>query len=298
MVKVAVFGSTGMLGSTITQVLESKVDELVEFNRSAISVTEKNESVFFDVNSNIDLEKIVEKYSFDYIINSIGVIKQVINEDLSDEVENAFAVNTKFAERLNHLAKKNGVKIIQIGTDCVFSGSRGHYSELDSFESTDTYSKSKILGEEASTESMVIRSSIIGIERKTSNSLMNWVLSRPAGSEINGFANHLWNGVTTLHFSEVLLGIIKNSKFQKGTVHLVPDNIINKFELIKLIAHNFGRSDLIINEFMAKTPVDRSLVTKYPEKNLQLWHDGGYNSPPSVEKMIEKFAGWVDQRFK
>ena len=296
MAKVAVFGSTGMLGSTLTEVLEHEVDELVEFNRGAISITGRNKSVFFDVNSGINLEKIVEKYSFDYIINSIGVIKQVINENLTSDVDNAFSINTKFAEQLNDLALKNGIKIIQIGTDCVFSGMKGQYSEIDTFEITDTYSESKILGEKASSESMIIRSSIVGKEKKRANSLLNWVLSRPVGSEINGFSNHLWNGVTTLHFSNVVLGVIKNSKFQKGVTHLVPENIVSKFELIQSIALNFGRSDLKISEYVTPTPIDRSLVTRFPEKNLQLWHDGGYSYPPSVEEMIKELAGWIVQR--
>jgi dTDP-4-dehydrorhamnose reductase len=168
--------------------------------------------------------------------------------------------------------------------------------EIDAFEITDTYSESKILGEKASSESMIIRSSIVGKEKKRANSLLNWLLSRPLGSEVNGFSNHLWNGVTTLHFSEVVLGVIKNSKFQKGVTHLVPENIVSKFELIQSIAVNFGRADLKISEYVTPTPIDRSLITRYPEKNLQLWHDGGYNYPPSIEDMIKELAGWIVQR--
>ena len=45
MIKVAVLGSTGMLGSSITRVLENESVTVYEFNRFGISITNKKGEV-------------------------------------------------------------------------------------------------------------------------------------------------------------------------------------------------------------------------------------------------------------
>jgi len=77
---------------------------------------------------------------------------------------------------------------------------------------------------------MLIRYSIIGREVHTGNSLMEWVLKQPLGATINGYTNHIWNGVTTLHFSKIFSGIIETNSFQAGIQYLIPKNIISKHD--------------------------------------------------------------------
>jgi aspartate-semialdehyde dehydrogenase len=61
MTKVAVLGSTGMLGSTLTSVLENQTETIYEFNRSGISVTGNNEAKAIEVtNANSILDSFKE----------------------------------------------------------------------------------------------------------------------------------------------------------------------------------------------------------------------------------------------
>jgi dTDP-4-dehydrorhamnose reductase len=148
------------------------------------------------------------------------------------------------------------------------------------------------MGELASSSSMILRCSIIGKELETSNSLLSWVLSAPLNSQINGYINHFWNGVSTLHFAKIVSGIINSATYKNGVFHLVPNDFLSKYELISTIATAFGRVDLKINKFETPTSVNRVLSTIDPERNRSLWLAGGYTEIPTVRQMVLDYAAW------
>jgi len=293
MINVAVLGSTGMLGSTLTRCLENNSTTVYEFNRAGISVTKKNESRKLDVVTDNDITKSFYGIKLDYIINCIGLIKQLINIKDPNSIKLAYKINSDFPLKLNNFAKSSGIPVIQIGTDCVYSGEVGAYAEDQPHDPTDVYGITKSMGEIESSSTMIVRCSIIGKEIESSNSLLSWVLSQNTNFRINGFTNHFWNGVTTLHFSQIISGIIESETYMNGVFHLVPDGFVSKYELIKLIAKKFGRSDLQVSKFEAETEINRSLITINPQRNLSLWQNGGYNIIPTIEEMVSTYALWT-----
>ena len=296
MYRVGVLGSTGMLGSTLTKLLESENYQISEFNRKGISVTGQNATYMFDVAMTENLDKLLRKSQFDYVINCIGIIKQLIDEDKHNSIKMAIQVNSEFPARLDELSLKYQVPIITIGTDCVYSGKVGRYSELDKFDPIDHYGKTKSLGEGGTKNTMIIRCSVIGREVHSSNSLMEWILSQQQGKTVHGFINHIWNGVTTLHFSQVVSGIMQNNNFKPGTIHLVPSDKLNKFELLKVIAQVFGRHDINIHEFEANNSIDRSLITTDFDRNSRFWCDAGYNKIPTIKEMLLTYQTWSSSK--
>ena len=293
MMRVAILGSTGMLGSAITRFMETQDVQVTEFNRLGKSINGKNTAIKIDVLGDYELSNVFKGIEIDFVINSIGMVKQVIDEHSGKDIFEAKRINSEFLENLNIFSGYTGIPIIQIGTDCVYSGKTGQYSENSYFDPIDTYGITKNVGEQSLSEAMLIRCSIIGREMKSFVSLIEWVLKQPIGAKINGFTNHFWNGVTTLQFSEIVSGVLKTDGFRKGTVHLVPSNVISKNKLIKLIAAEFGRTDLEICDFVAENAVNRSLVTVDPARNLQMWRAGGYNEVPSIQEMVSKYAQWT-----
>jgi dTDP-4-dehydrorhamnose reductase len=282
-----------MLGSALTRFMETEKIEVTEFNRLGKSINGKNKVKKIDVLGDYELIRMFNGIKIDFIINAIGMVKQVIDEQSEKDVFAAKRVNIEFLENLNNFSRNTGVPVIQIGTDCVYSGKTGHYSEHSIFDPVDTYGVTKTIGEQSLSEAMLIRCSIIGREVKGFVSLIEWVLKQPIGAKINGYTNHFWNGVTTLQFSEIVSGVMKSDGFKKGTVHLVPSNVVSKNELIKLIANEFGRADLEICDFDAKIAINRSLVTLDAARNLQMWRAGGYNKVPSIQEMVSKYAQWT-----
>jgi dTDP-4-dehydrorhamnose reductase len=293
MANVVILGSTGMLGSAITEVLTSKSGKIIEANRSGIPVVKTNECIAIDATEKIDFGQVFEGLRPDFIINAIGMIKQVINERDPSDLQKAQTINCDFVSRLNEFSESREVPVIQIGTDCVFSGARGNYVESDLFEATDVYSKTKIAGESKSPSSMILRTSIIGREMRNSHSLLEWVLSHEKRGEVNGFTNHTWNGVTTFHFANLVKGIIEADEFSPGTFHVMPTGTVSKYQLIQSIAENFERSDLTINKLDAPIAIDRTLATLNPAFNRRIWAQAGYDIIPDIEDMVSEYANWL-----
>ena len=295
MKKIAVLGSTGMIGSGVTRGLTEYGFDVTEFNRSGESTVSGNAAKKFDIH-NVTDESLKDLSKFAYVVNSTGMIRHKISSDSQEDIENAIKVNCLFPQRLGRLAKRHEYRVIQIGTDCVFSGTKGGYRESESFNPIDSYGFSKALGESCITGTMTLRVSVIGQERNSSTELMNWVTDQNPKAELRGFTNHLWNGVTPLQLSKILSFLIKESIFFEGIQHLVPQDKVSKYQLIKTIAETFGRSDLAITEFQTDTRVDRSLDTQNVARNLQLWEGAGYNLPPTIEDMIKEYKNWISPK--
>ena len=162
------------------------------------------------------------------------------------------------------------------------------YNEESNTDAIDVYGKTKIAGEIMVKNKTVIRSSIIGPESGTGKSLLNWFYHEQSDS-VSGFNNHLWNGVTTLNFANVINGIIENN-YDAGLIqHLIPSDVVTKYELLHLFAKYF-KKDIGINKTEADTVINRTLSTLNPEQNKILWKFGGYGQIPSVEENIEELS--------
>jgi dTDP-4-dehydrorhamnose reductase len=233
---------------------------------------------------------LLDRTSCGWVINAIGVIKSRIDESDPTSVERAMAVNARFPHSLAGAARKRHVRVIHPTTDGVFAGGAGPYGEDAPHDARDVYAVSKSRGEVAAPHVLNLRCSIVGPERPPGASLLAWLLRQPHGAELTGYANHWWNGVTTLHFSRLCAGIVAGEAPLPGALHAVPADVVTKADLLCMIADAFGRRDLRITRADAPAGVDRSLVTRYPKANALIWEAAGYPSPPSVSAMIRELA--------
>ena len=283
MSNVLILGGTGMLGHAVLQ-------EFAGFSGNVNFTSRSGSGIPFDVLSDpVDsLAKFVG--SDHYIINCLGITKPHIDDDNEQDVARAKLVNSLFPAKLASLAENTGSRVIQIATDCVFSGRKGHYLETDAHDAADVYGKTKSLGEVVSNNVMHIRVSTIGRELGRNTLLLEWVLSHAQGATIPGYTDHFWNGVTTNHFANVVRGIIENDGFRSGLSHLVPADELSKADLVRQIASAFGRTDLIIKDTDSGKPVDRTLSTTDPAFNKSLWAGAGYPDIPTIEQLIAEIA--------
>jgi dTDP-4-dehydrorhamnose reductase len=295
MIKVAVLGSTGMLGSTLTSYLGDSKYEVIEFNRKGVPVNVKNQALKLDVSKDFESQSLTFTRNLDFVVNCIGQIKQKINPENVESVKTAEKINSEFPGVLDKFAEENNIKVIQIGTDCVFSGKKGNYSESDEFDADDIYGKTKISGELNSPSAMTLRCSIIGLERVGSFSLLNWLISQPRNATVPGYTNHLWNGLTTLQFAKIVSGIIDQDLFMAGIFHVVPDDYVSKYELLRQIAPCFNRKDLDIVPIENEVSVDRRLITQKEVENLRLWRSANYDKPPTISFMLEEFVDFLKE---
>jgi len=188
----------------------------------------------------------------DVVINAVGIIKQLPD---SKNVITTLTVNSIFPHRLAELAGELGFRLLTVSTDCVFSGSRGNYSEADSPDATDLYGKSKNLGEVVAENCLTLRTSIIGHELGTSHSLVDWFLSNQGG-KVKGFANAIYSGFPTVVFAGIIDSLIRHHPRLFGLYHLSSEPI-SKYDLLRLIDERYQANIEI--ERSEDFRIDRSL---------------------------------------
>ena len=217
--KVFILGCNGMLGRYMYKYL-SKIYDVCPINRNNYDVLNDN---FYN------LSKILIPNSI--LINCIGIIPQTNNNRVVNDRQ-YLKINCIFPKMLSVMCNNLNIKLIHITTDCVFSGKKGYYTENDVHDETNIYGISKSLGEPENCT--VIRTSIIGEELKSKKSLLEWVKSND-GKEINGYTDHIWNGVTCLQLAKISQHIIDNNLYWNGVKHFFSPTSVSKYELILLI---------------------------------------------------------------
>lgn len=296
MTSVVVVGASGMLGSMVTDVLAAQRDlqvaGTVRTPRLAHACGEKLPEVEWrEYDATSDGRSLASALDgADWVINAIGLTKPYVHDDNPAEVERAVRVNAAFPFELTRAAGAAGAQVIQIATDCVFSGATGRYLESSPHDALDVYGKTKSLGEASLPGIHLLRCSIIGPEPSSPTFLLEWVRQQAAGASINGYVDHLWNGVTTHAFARLCLGIVSGGITAPRLQHVIPDGDATKADLLVMIAKAYGRKDITVVPTQAPSAIDRTLRTEQPESNAMLWAAAGYAAPPSVAEMIDQMA--------
>jgi len=227
-----------------------------------------------------------------WAVNAIGITKPLIRDDRADEIERAVEINSRLPHLLAHAARRSGARIIQIATDCVYSGVKGAYREQDAHDALDVYGKTKSLGETFQDNVHHLRCSIIGPEPKDFKFLIEWFRRQAPNARLKGFANHQWNGVTTLQFAKLCRGVIAGGVDVGHLLHVVPEGTVSKAEMLHEFARVYNRQDLSIETVDAPTVIDRTLSTTQPELNAKVWSAAGYERLPTVPDMIRELAAF------
>lgn len=268
--KILVLGSNGMIGNTIFSYL-SKVNGFEVYGSEKRKSIQKNILVLNTLNQN-DLKYFFHRNFFDVVINCIGITKHRSEIEYPDYV---ISLNSLLPWKLNNFSKKYNFRLIQISTDCVFSGKKGNYNENDISDASDIYGKSKSLGEIINEKKCVtIRTSTIGHEVIYKNGLLEWFLSQ---KECKGYANAIFSGFPTIVLAQIIHKYIIPNQNLFGLYH-IGSNSISKYDLLKKI--NFLYKKKINLIFDDTVVINRSLNS---EKFKLVT---GYN-PPEWNELLE-----------
>lgn len=283
--RIIVLGSTGMLGSEVSRVSKAARVETIDVSRT--------EGVIFDAAST-SFEELAEELQLeegDYLVNCIGWIPQKTSGSDHEDEHLATLLNTELPGQINQSVIKRGFHWIQIGTDCVFSGAKGRYRESNPKDAADLYGVSKIEGERLSTQAMLIRASIIGPDKRTRAGLYSWFQGEAlARRKVTGYANHLWNGVSTTAFARLVVGLVMAKQNTPFVAHWIPSDVASKLEILALFAKNLGVSPELIEAGEAPQALDRTLGTDYPEQNRHLWSLAGYSAVPTIGELVAELV--------
>lgn len=278
---VLILGCSGMLGHT----LYSRLFRTGRY--SVYATTRHKESVqrFFLPDEQQRIIGGVDAENFDAVVkvfgevrpmcvvNCIGIIKQ---RPIAQEYIPTLVVNSLFPHRIAELCKATGARLIHISSDCVFDGLKGNYSENDQSTAADLYGRTKCLGEIDCSSCITLRTSIIGHELYTRYGLVEWFLGQT--EQVSGYTRAIYSGLSSVELADIIIDYVIPAPGLRGLYH-VSSNPISKFDLLRLIARQYGHAIKIEPDI--SFVVDRSL-------NSQRFRDITGYVPPSWELVVEK----------
>lgn len=273
-IRFLVLGCNGMAGHQISLYLQEQGHDVTGFALEKSRLLRK--SIAGDATDFPALKRIIQDGKYDTVINCIGILNQF--------AENNHALATLLNSYLPHFvaqaANEVGSQVIQMSTDCVFSGRRGQYTEEDTPDGTTFYDRSKALGELDDDKNITLRNSIVGPDINVNGiGLLNWFMKQTG--EINGYTKSLWTGQTTLQLAKTMeAAAIERAT---GLYNTVPDTSISKYELVKLFNRYLRNNSLTIH------PVDGVNADKSLKRTR---FDFSYRIP-DYETMVAEAARWI-----
>lgn len=267
--RILVLGKNGMLGHVVYNYFKD--------NNYEVYGTATKEDIKYDAFKNQEeIEKIVQDVKPDVVINCIGIL----NTAAEDNKVLAVKLNSLLPHYLDSISEKYKFKFIHVSTDCVFNGVKGDYTENSLPDADSFYGKSKALGEVRNDRNVTLRTSIVGPDSNQNGiGLFQWFMNQEG--EVSGYSKVIWTGVTTIELARIMKIVI--DKNITGLQHVVNNETISKYELLKLFKKYFNKEIVINSE--EKTESKKTLVRTNNSFNFDI---------PSYDKMVEEMKTWVD----
>lgn len=280
--RVLILGASGMLGHKVWQVLRDR-HEVHAAAREGWATWERFGLFAADqfhggleAGNPDSLLQILGAVRPEVIVNCVGIVKQVAAA--TDPVA-SLTVNALFPQRVAAACRATSARLIQISTDCVFSGRKGGYTEADVPDAEDLYGRSKLLGEVTGAGALTLRTSFIGRELSRQSGLLEWFLANRK-ERVRGYTNAIFSGFTTQILGEILAWVIGQQPTLAGLYHVASEPI-SKCSLLTKISKAFGFETEI--EPYAEYRCDRTLdASRF--RIATGWQ------PPCWDAMIEKLA--------
>ena len=227
-----------------------------------------------DLNDSASVFRVLDDVRPSVVVNCIGLTRQRDCRPDAYQQTNGYS-----AHWLARTVTDRGCRLIQLSTDCVFSGESGCYRETDIPDAREAYGVSKLAGESSLDGVLTLRKSAVGLEIRAGKSLLEWLLSHRNG-HIRTFEKVMFSGVTTATLADLTLQIIAERPTLGGLFHVAAPSI-SKGVLLRRMICEWKLRTTVIQDW--DTSHDRTL-------NADAFFDRTGFARPSWDAMFEQLA--------
>jgi dTDP-4-dehydrorhamnose reductase len=264
-----------MLGHELYRELRERHETRVTVRQSRREFPEKEVFAGVEVRGSARIEEVIAQFKPVAVVNCIGIVKQ---RPEAEQAITSIEVNSLLPHRLAIACRAAGARLVQLSTDCVFSGEKGNYREEDRPDPLDVYGRSKLLGEVTGEGALTLRTSMIGLGLYRKTSLIDWFLAQKG--KVQGYRKAVFSGLTTRELSRVIRMIVEKHPQASGLYHLSAAPI-NKYELLMKLRERLAKSIDIVP--VDEPRIDRSLdSTRF--RRVFAWQ------PPAWDAMLDELA--------
>lgn len=286
--RILIFGGDGMLGHALVKAWRGRHELFVTFRQDAAAYGPSTAPPGITALHGVDARNLqdvvgaVAQARPEAVVNAIGIVKQ---RPTAKESIPSLEINALFPHRLSEVCKAAGARLVHLSTDCVFSGTKGSYTEQDPADATDLYGRSKLLGELHEPHCLTLRTSIIGLELSRNKSLIEWFLAQRG--PIKGFRKAIYSGLTTAEMARAIEFMLTSAPTLGGVWHLSSEPI-NKFELLTQLQARLGSADVRISpddQFVCDRSLDSSALRSKVSYRVPAW-----------SSMLDELAAEISER--
>lgn len=234
MLKVAITGSTGMVGSRIQELLYHDF-QFIPLLHDQVDITDKKQ-----------VKNFMESLEFDIFLH----VSAYTNVDGAErEKEKAYALNVEATRNVYQETQKKRKKFIYISTDFVFDGTNPPYTETSKPHPLGIYAQTKYSGEQlVKDEAMIVRISYpyrSSFEKKSDFVRSIYRLLKQ-GKKINMIADSAITPTYIDNIAESLSYLMKN--FSPEIFHIVGATSMSPYEAALIIAKRFNFDTTLIEK--------------------------------------------------
>lgn len=242
--KILVLGASGMLGHMLfAELLERGLDVLGTTRTPMKSCYDWQHRLISGVDASVFTSVLTALNTIkpDVLINAVGLIRHLPE---GKEILPCLNINATFPHLLQQTARERGIRLIHYSTDCVFDGKANRpYTEQDRPTASDVYGLTKFLGEVSGSQTVTIRTSIIGPELRGKHSLIEWFLAQHGC--VKGYTRAIYTGLPTSEHARILAEYILPHSDIEGLLQVAAEPI-SKYELLRLVADIYGKTIEVI----------------------------------------------------
>lgn len=181
MKKVIITGSNGLLGQSLLKLLlkERTKYEVFGFSRG-VNRSDREDFTYcdMDITKEVLLKDEIDKIQPDFIINT-AAMTQV--DACETQKEACYLLNVTVVKWLTEICELRNIHLVQISTDFIFDGKKGHYKETDTPNPISYYGLSKLNAEAviktSAVQSTILRTSLVygKVPHMTRSNIVLWV---------------------------------------------------------------------------------------------------------------------------
>jgi len=256
MLKIAICGGTGLLGSNLVKQYLKQGFLVKAFSRShSNNIDKKTNKVVNFLDIDTMLEKELSKFKPNIIINAIALVNLKTCEE---NYTLAYNTNVFIAKKLALIAKKQNSYFVHISTDHFFNDKLMKHTETDETILLNNYAKTKYEAEnevlKIYPQALVVRTNIIGFRNNKIDSFFEWLInSLQNNSKVSLYSNFYTSPIAITLLSNLLIQCFEH-RFH-GIYNISSSTVIDKYNFGIKVANKFNFSTGNINKATIKTDI-------------------------------------------